>query len=76
MSRTDPDHDTLDALVDAIETAELLTWIGWWLAQAPPAVAADFERWAWPYTLAELRADLLATADRLVPGWIEAQEQP
>ena len=52
---------TLDAL-DVIELAELLAWIETWLSQADETVAADFNRWAWPYTILELRADLLARA--------------
>ena len=59
---------------DAIELIELLEFIESWLAQAAPAVGADFARFVGPesgaYLLSELRADLIAWAARLAlaPG--------
>jgi hypothetical protein len=54
-------HDS----VDVIQAAEALGFIDTWLAQAPPAVITDFERYAWPYTLDELRSDLAALTAKL-----------
>jgi hypothetical protein len=55
---------TIDA-ADAIEAAELLSFVESWLAQAGESVTSDFEAFAWPYTLVELRAELLALAASL-----------
>lgn len=55
---------TIDA-ADAVEAAELLAFVESWLAQAGDDVASDFEAFAAPYTLTELRAELLALAASL-----------
>ncbi len=55
---------TIDA-ADAIEAAELVAFIETWLAQAAPAVVADFETFAAPYTVLELRAELVGLAASL-----------
>lgn len=55
---------TIDA-ADAIEAAELMSFIETWLAQAGPAVVADFETFAAPYTVLELRAELVGFAASL-----------
>lgn len=55
---------TLDA-ADAIEAAELAAFIEAWLAHAGPAVADDFARYASPYSIVELRAELVALAASL-----------
>ncbi len=54
---------TIDT-TDAIEIAEL-AFIETWLAQAAPAVVADFETFAAPYTVLELRAELVGLAASL-----------
>lgn len=59
---TDP---TIDDQLDTIEAGELLGFIDTWLAQAPPAVIADLERYAWPSTLHEVRRDLATLATKL-----------
>ncbi|MFQ5517484.1 MAG: hypothetical protein ACE5E8_07900 [Acidimicrobiia bacterium] len=55
---------TIDA-ADAIEIAELVAFVETWLAQAGPAVVEDFEGFAAPYTVLELRAELVALAASL-----------
>jgi hypothetical protein len=52
---------------DVVELVEMLEFVESWLAQAEPAVAADFERFvgAEGYPLVELRTDLIAWAVRL-----------
>lgn len=55
---------TIDA-ADAIEAAEMLAFIESWLAEAGPCVTSDFEAFAAPYTLVELRAELIALAATL-----------
>ncbi len=59
---------------DAVELIETLEFVEEWLAQAGPAVDADFSRFVGPecdaYPLTALRADLLAWAARfaVAPG--------
>lgn len=59
---------------DAVELIETLEFVESWLAQAAPAIDADFARFVGPecehYPLTELRADLIAWAARLAlaPG--------
>lgn len=59
---------------DAVELIETLEFVESWLAQAGPAIGADFARFvgaeADSYPLSALRADLLAWAARfaLAPG--------
>jgi hypothetical protein len=55
---------TMD-VVDVIEAAELVSFIEGWLAQAGPAVVEDFAAFASPYTILELRAELVALAASL-----------
>jgi len=52
---------TIDA-ADAIEAAEMLTFIESWLAQASNSVTEDFAAFCAPYPLVELRAELIALA--------------
>ena len=68
MSRT---IVTIDA-ADAIEAAELVAFVETWLAQAAPGVVADFEAFAAPYTVLELRAELIGFAASL---GVSAMEQ-
>ena len=53
------------AVVDVIEAAELVSFIEGWLAHAGPAVVEDFAAFASPYTILELRAELVALAASL-----------
>ena len=55
---------TID-VVDAIEAAEMVGFVETWLAQADEEVVADFDRFAAPYTILELRAELVALAASL-----------
>jgi hypothetical protein len=55
---------TID-VVDAIEAAELVGFVGTWLAHAGPAVVEDFTGFASPDTILELRAELVALAASL-----------
>jgi hypothetical protein len=55
---------TMD-VVDVIEAAELVSFIEGWLAHAGPAVVEDFAAFASPYTILELRAELVALAASL-----------
>jgi hypothetical protein len=55
---------TID-VVDAIEAAEVVGFVEAWLAQADEGVVADFDRFAAPYTILELRAELVALAASL-----------
>lgn len=61
---------TIDA-ADAVEAAELLSVVESWLAQASDDVASDFDAFAAPYTLVELRAELLALAASLATSRTE-----
>ncbi len=59
---------------DAVELIELLELVESWLANACPAVVADFSRFIGPeskaYPLSQLRAELISWAARLAtaPG--------
>lgn len=55
---------TID-VVDAIEAAELVSFVEGWLAHSGPAVVEDFAAFASPYTIGELRAELVALAASL-----------
>jgi hypothetical protein len=55
---------TID-VVDAIEAAELVSFVEGWLAHSGPAVVEDFAGFASPYTILELRAGLVALAASL-----------
>lgn len=55
---------TID-VVDAIEAAEVAGFVEAWLAQADEEVVADFAGFASPYTILELRAELVALAASL-----------
>jgi hypothetical protein len=55
---------TID-VVDVIEAAELVSFVEGWLAHAGPAVVEDFAGFASPYTILELRAELVALAASL-----------
>lgn len=55
---------TID-VVDVVEAAELASFVKGWLAQAGPAVVEDFTAFASPYTIVELRAELVALAASL-----------
>jgi hypothetical protein len=55
---------TIDA-ADAIEAAEMLCFVESWLAEAGSCVTSDFEAFAAPYPLVELRAELIALAASL-----------
>lgn len=61
---------TIDA-ADAIEAAEMLAFIESWLAQASQSVTEDFETFATPYPLLELRAELIALAASLGSATME-----
>lgn len=56
---------TIEDAADAIEAAEMLAFIESWLAQAGPCVTSDFDGFCAPYTLVELRAELIALAATL-----------
>jgi hypothetical protein len=56
---------------DAIEAAELAAFVESWLAKAGPCVTSDFEAFAAPYTLVELRAELIALAASLGSATME-----
>jgi hypothetical protein len=56
---------------DAIEAAEMLSFVESWLAEAGPRVTADFEAFAAPYTLVELRAELITLAASLGTSRLE-----
>jgi hypothetical protein len=55
---------TID-VADAIEAAELVSFVETWLAHAGGAVGQDFAGFAAPYTILELRAELVALAASL-----------
>lgn len=61
---------TIDA-ADAIEAAEMLGFVESWLAQASQSVTSDFAAFAAPYTLVELRAELIALAASLGSATME-----
>lgn len=61
---TDPTV-TVDDHVDIIEASEMLGFLAAWMAQSPPTVAADFERYAWPCSFDQMRQDLAALASKL-----------
>lgn len=52
-------------VVDAIEAAELVSFVETWLAHTGCAVVEDFAGFAGPYTILELRAELVALAASL-----------
>ena len=61
---------TIDAAA-AIEAAELVAFVESWLAQAGDSVTSDFEAFAAPYTLVELRTELIALAASLGSATME-----